>query len=193
MFVIGRVVFEEDAVGKLWQSLLAPAHPEDRLHLVVIGREIRVADRPVGAKAVVIFGLEFIVAQAEGHSRPEERLAADHPHAHPVVGLLRIVRVWNLGLIHPLIGVEFIRLNHVRQPSRLAEPAVGELVDGFGHALAREIDQRAGIQHQAGDPLLGQCVGGHTTGCPGADDKNIVFFRRHWVSSISNRWEASTD
>ena len=83
---VARVVFEKDAVGKLLEPFFAPGDAEHRLDAVVVGSEIFVFDRPVVAEAVVVFGFEFVIAQPVRHPRPEQRFAADHPHAHPVIG-----------------------------------------------------------------------------------------------------------
>ena len=118
------------------------------------------------------------------------RLAADHPNANPVVGLLGIVRVRNLRLVHPLIRVELVRLKHVRQPAGLTEAAVRQFVHSLHAAISLEIDLRTRIEHQALHAFLRERVGGHSSGCAGADDENVVFFTQPFNSP--SRWDTNT-
>src|SRR4051794_39108617 len=107
------------------------------------------ADRPVVTESVMVPGLEFIVAQAEGHPSPEVRFAAEHTNTYPVVRLFRIVRVRDLLFVYPLVGVELVCLKKVRQASGFSEPAIWQLVDRLHAAIALKIDLRPSIQEQA--------------------------------------------
>ena len=53
------------------------------------------------------------------------------PHADPVVRLLRVMRVRILGFVYPLIRIEFVGLEYVRQPAGFAEATIRQFVHGF--------------------------------------------------------------
>ena len=72
------------------------------------------------------FGFEFVIAQTERLTRPEERATAEEPHPHPVIGMCRVVGVGNLLFVDPGVGVEFVGLKDVGQPAGLFESAKGQ-------------------------------------------------------------------
>ena len=78
--------------------------------MIVIGSQIGIADRPVVTIAVVIFGFEFVVAEPERLSRPEQGTAAEEAHSNPVVGVLGIVSVRNFLFVDPGVGIELVGL-----------------------------------------------------------------------------------
>src|ERR1035438_344394 len=73
----------EDAVGKVRQVFFYAGDSEIEVHLVVVGGDIAVADGPILAKAVAVFGLEIVVGEAEGEAAPDVGLAAEAAGAHP--------------------------------------------------------------------------------------------------------------
>ncbi len=123
----------------------------------------------------MVFGFEFIIAQAIGHPRPEQRFAANHPHTHPVVWFFGIVREGDFTFVHPLIRIEFVSLKQMWQLARFAEAAIGQFVHGFERALPREIHQRPRFEHQAFCAFLRQDVRRHTARCARANDEYVVF------------------
>ena len=62
-FAVAGFVGKEIAVGKLREAFFAAADAKEGFDAVVEWREVFVFDRPVFTEAVVIFALEFVVAQ----------------------------------------------------------------------------------------------------------------------------------
>ena len=183
---VARVILEEDAVRQLPKTLFAAGHAEHRLDPIVIRREVFVLDRPVIAETVVIFALEFVIAEPPGGAAPAQRLSADQPDAHPVIGIVRVVGIRILLLVRPDIGVELAGLGDVREAARASETTVGKVVDGLESAVPLEVDGRACVQHQALHALLRQRMRHHTSGRAGPDDQDIMV-AVHTRYSIGNQ------
>src|SRR6185295_18220875 len=83
-----RVVVYKDAVRKLCESFAAARDAKQRLHAIVVGREILIADGPVLAETVMIFAFELVVAHPPGRPAPHQPLTANEADAHPVVRVI---------------------------------------------------------------------------------------------------------
>ena len=75
----------EQAVGQVGQILLLARDSEVQVHLVVVGCDVLVRDRPVFAVAIVRPGLEIIVRQAQREAAPDVRLAPQAAGSHPCI------------------------------------------------------------------------------------------------------------
>ena len=97
----GIIVRKEVAVGHLRGPVDGAGDLEDVFHARVEGSEIRVADGPVFAEAVVRLRFELVVAEPERLTGPEERSATKEPDANPVVGLGGVEGVGGLPVHRP--------------------------------------------------------------------------------------------
>ena len=160
-------------------AFFAPRHPENSLNLRVERVQFRMADRPVVADPFLVQRLELPIAHPERLPSPKKRPSPHQPHPDPVIGRRRIVRVRNLLLVHPLVGVELIRLHYMRQTSGLIHTPVRQLPRVLGDPIRCQIHFRPRIQHQAGNPLLRQNLRSHAPGVAGANDQNVKLLFRH--------------
>jgi len=109
----------------------------------------------------VILALEFVIAHAPRSASPHQRFAAHQPYAHPVIGIIGIIRIGILLLVGPYVSIELVGLGDVRELSGPPESAVGQLIDVLHTAMASEIDNRTGIEHQALDAFAGKSMSRH--------------------------------
>ncbi len=176
----GRIVRDEIAVRILRQSIRMSAHAKDLLHPRVVRSQVRQADRPVIAKAVMGLALEFIVAEPERLPRPKERTAPKQPHSHPVIRMLRVIGIRNFLFVDPGIGIELVRLKDMGQAPRLLEPAKGQGIGRLHLRVLVNIRDRARIEHQARNAFFGQNFCGHPARMARANDKNVNGFFGHY-------------
>ena len=74
-----------EAVRQMRNAFLRAADAEQRVDLVVIRRDVGIADRPVFAEAVLRLPLEIHLGEPQRHAAPHVRLAAKHARPHPGV------------------------------------------------------------------------------------------------------------
>ena len=99
------------------------------------------------------------------------------------------MRVRDFLFIDPLIGVELIGLIDMWQAAGFVEAAIRQFVRGLHGAVLIVIGLRAGVQHQAGDAVAGENIGGHAAGVAGAHDDDVVLLDGHWVRLLLvDRW-----
>src|ERR1700722_2474644 len=80
---LGRAL--KDAVGEPLEAFFDAGDAEVEVDLVVVGREVAVADRPIFAEAVAVVGFEIVVGEAQREAAPDVGLAAKAAGADPGV------------------------------------------------------------------------------------------------------------
>src|SRR3989449_8754822 len=91
---------KELAVGQLGEAELRPGNADGLLQVVVPGRDVGVADRPVRAEAVLRVRLEVEVAPAVHLPAPHDGAPSHLPAADPVERLAGIERVGIVAVVH---------------------------------------------------------------------------------------------
>src|SRR5581483_2758737 len=81
------------AVGQLRQSFRRAADTDEGFDLVVVRRNLGVADRPIVAVAIVRGGFEIIIRKPVALATPHNRAPADLPTTYPIKRLVRRRRV----------------------------------------------------------------------------------------------------
>src|SRR6059036_2295173 len=193
-----------DGYGEDWPisyTDLAPYFDKVEVDLVVIGRQVRVGDGPILAVAVMGFGLEVVVGQAEGQAAPDVGLAPQAADPHPGVtgagvGVLFLVHQDVLDVVRAPPSAD-VRVHVLESRAlgvgRLADRVLveGEVVRSrWGVAAARVIVRplhRAqllldgqllpGLEHEHLQAVGGEHVRGHPTRRAGAHDHRIVCLR----------------
>src|SRR4029077_847355 len=80
---LGRAL--EDAVGEVRKIFFYAGNAEVEIDLVVIGSDIAVADGPILAEAVAVFGFEVVVGEAESEASPDIGFTTEAAGANPGV------------------------------------------------------------------------------------------------------------
>src|SRR5260370_36779574 len=75
----------KDAVGKMREIFFDAGDAEIEIELVVVRRDVAVADGPIFAVAVAAFGLEVVVRKAESEASPNVGLSAETTGTDPSV------------------------------------------------------------------------------------------------------------
>ncbi len=187
----------EDAVGQVRNVLLRARDAEQRVHLVVVGRDVGIADRPVLAEPVVALRLQIQLREAQRHAAPEIGLAAEHAGADPRVRragdrVLLLVGDPVAREVIARVGHHLLVLLHLgREPVRPVEGAVlgrreRELVHRqpmAPHVLVRplhrlvlllRVEHAPGLEQEHLDARHRQLERGHAAGSAGADDDGVV-------------------
>ena len=181
------------------QQVIAFAHSGDAhvaLDLVVIRRDISIADRPILAKAVVRRGLEIEIAQAIALPAPDIGSAANHTHAaevavgHVLGSRVRFVVIVGEPLIIPLGAGVALSLNGPRllddRRNGFAKfhIAVGQVVNGY---MLGEVDvglRPAAIEHKDMGAAFREHFRRPTPGCARANHNDIVLGFGHHFDDI---------
>src|SRR5262249_37071524 len=79
---------QEFSVRAVGDSFFRAADADELLHLIVVGREIRIGQRPILSKPVPACGLEVILRKSKAPARLADRLAAKLPASNPHKGLV---------------------------------------------------------------------------------------------------------
>ena len=96
---------QELPVGQLLETLVRAGDAGETFDAVIPGRNIRVANRPVDAVAVLLVGVEIVVAHAVGLPAPGDRTAAEVIAADPGERPIGGRRVRMFAVAHPpLLG-----------------------------------------------------------------------------------------
>ena len=173
---------QEDAVRHLRQPFRPPADADERLDVVVPGRQVRVADGPVDAVSLARIGLEVQVGQPVALPGPHDRPAAHLPSADPQEGLVGFGRVRVLDVVDEELAAHFVAgvalaLDRLFGRHRLTvvPAAVRHLVRGevFG-VVALGHDHRPRLEDEHAGPQLGQLLGCPTARHAGADNDRVV-------------------
>src|SRR5579872_158495 len=172
---------QELAVGHLLQSFARTAHADIAFHAVVIRFHFFVADGPIFAVAVAAGRFEFVVGIAIALARPAEgfasNLATANPHEWLVgrkcVGIFQVVDEELVAVVVAGVAQTLHRLVF-EQALLIPEAAEFELIwpDVFGEVASRN-SGRARLEHQDGEPALGNFFGNPAAAGPGADHQNV--------------------
>jgi hypothetical protein len=157
------------------------------LHVVVPGREVGIADRPIDRHAFLLVGLEVEIAQAIALAAPQQRTSAHAIAAEPVEAFhLRVRRVL---LVRPCVDVglfQDVALEHVmRLFHRIGGAAAMQVFPrrlGGVDVILDVLDVAAALQQQHAQAPLGEFLGGPTARDARADHDRVVMRRtRHQV------------
>ena len=172
-----------DAVGQLRQPVARAADAGEALDVLVPGRDVRVADRPVDAEAVLGVGLEVEVAPAVRLAAPEQRTAADVVAAHPVEALHLGVRV--LLVVDEPMGRR--RMRGVAGPALLlllravlaGQPVAAGELPALQHRrrIVGMLHVAAALEHERPQALLGQFLRGPAAADPRPHHDGVVGVR----------------
>ncbi len=187
---------KELPVGKLRQPLLPPGDADEVLDVVVPGRNIFIAKRPVDGEAVPQVGFEVEVAPPVGVAAPHDGAPADLTAPDPCERFVGVVRVGVLAIVHeelarPLVAGVALPLNRLvlQESCPIAEPAKPHLPRGnVLHIVALGRDGTARFEDQRLESLLRELHRRVASGDPGADHDRIVDFllddRRHGLTCL---------
>ena len=159
----GRRRQEVLAAGERVRVIVSATHADELVHLVVVGRDVLVADGPGNLPAVAFRSRELEVAIAQADAAPDVGLAAEAPDPPQVEGpaLRREDRLL-------LLAEEEVR-------RRLAAPpALPLLVRQDVRPVLRSIELRPRIEETDLDALPGQVPRRHPAGRTAADDDDGV-------------------
>ena len=166
----------EDAVRRAADLLDRADHADEVLRLVVVGREILVADRPVEAEAVDRLRHEVVVGEAQRYAAVVVRASAEDPRAEP-----REVAAGRDGV---RFAVELRAA--VRRAVREAGPAarVGLALRARAamrhvigqHVLleVRHVQHRPCFEEEHRDAEIGEHLGGGAAARAGSDDHDVM-------------------
>src|SRR5690606_35776259 len=84
---------KEKPVGVVAKPLVGAEHPDQLVHLVIVGLRIVIAYGPVVPMAIDALVLEIVRAEAQRYPAPVVRAAAQHVRAEPVELRAVLVRV----------------------------------------------------------------------------------------------------
>ena len=166
-------------VRKLRQILGLTADADEALDMIVPGREIVIADRPVDRDALARIGLEVHRAPAITLPAPHDGAPADVVAAYPVEALnldVRIVQVVDEPVLGGLRDHVAARADGMAPEILLRGAApVGQL-PGILHGgrIVAMPDHAPAIEHQGLQALLGQLLGGPAAADARTDDDCIV-------------------
>lgn len=160
-------------VGRVFQAFAGAKNADEHLNLVVVGRDVVIADRPVQTRAEAGARLEVVGTVAQGNTPPVIGAPAHHPLAPPAE--LRSFAGVRVGLARDLPAavnravVETVRL------VRRGHTAQRRLTWQLEHRrLGLWIEAAARLQHQHLQPRHGQRVSGLAAASAGADDDDVV-------------------
>ncbi len=147
---------------------------DELLDVVVPGRDVGVADRPIDAHALFEVGFEVQIAVAEHVSRPHQRAPARLVAAEPAERLLLHVRV--LQVVHEMLfGGLVVQIQRRLHGLRLAVRVGGAVVV---RQLPRVLERRGvvgdmanvppALEHQGLETLFAQLLRGPATRHAGA-------------------------
>ena len=184
-----RVEFEggqEFAVRQHREAFLAAADAGVALDVAVPRRQVGIADRPVGAVAILQVGLEIQVAPAVGLARPHQRLAAQLVPADPAEGpagrrrirhvavvVEELLRVFVEGIALALDRELFFR--HARVD--LAAVRHGPRIAVFADVADAMLHRPSALDHQRLQAALREFLGGPAAGDAGTDDDGVEALR----------------
>ncbi len=186
----------EDPVRHLLQAFVRAGAAEEHVHLVVVGLDVVVGDRPVDVEAVAAGRAELHRPVAQRAAAPEVRLPSQHARPHPGVGRAR-GRVLLL-VHHPVAGegvaavrrhrlvlgqlgvvgvgpVEEVVLGH-RDRTVIrghAEPARGGVGPLHRPVLLAVVEHAPGFQHQHLHAGHRELERGHPAGGAAAHDDHV--------------------
>ncbi len=185
------------AVGELRQAFRLAAHADERLHVVVPGRDIRVADRPIDAMPVLRIRREIDVAPPIALARPHERAPADVIAAHPIealdldVGIVDVVDEPVLRCLRDRIpgpSLNALPLEIVSSRSS----AVFELPRVFrGGRILAVPHHAATFEHERLEAFFGELLRGPPAAHPSAYDDGVVSVLVHQTPRLSMSGEDS--
>ena len=166
----------EDAVRRAADALGLAGDADQPLGLVVVGRDVLVADRPVPADAVVIVRLEVVVGVAQLDARVVVGAAADDARAEPAEVAARRHRIRLVGEVRGEAGVEVERraLAGRVELGHLAGAAMPDARRRLQHLEVAHADHRAGLHQEHLHAEVGQHLGDGAAAGPGADDHDVV-------------------
>ena len=181
---VQRHRLEEFPVGKLRQPFRLAADADERFDVVVPGRDVGVANRPVDADAFARVGLEVEVAPAidlpAPHNRAPPDLAAADPRERLAfgrgVGVFEIVDEELVG--HLVAGVALL-LDRLFAGQALAIAHAAELHLPHRHVLdvvGLGVDRPAGLEDERLQAALGQLLRRPAARHAGADHNGVVGF-----------------
>src|SRR5262249_1886526 len=156
----------ELAPGQGLAVVVPAAHADELVHLVVVGSDVLVRDRPGDLPAVLLRALEVEVGVAEAHAAPHVRLAAVSPDADEleVASVRREVRL-------------LIRVEEERWRLLAAGLTLAGLPGGHVRPVLRAVELLAGVEQEDVEALAGEVPGGHAPGRAAADDDDGMDLR----------------
>ena len=159
---------QELAVGQLFKPFVLAGNAGKAFHMVVPGRNIGIADRPVGRDAFAGVGGKVDIGQTIGLAPPQERPPAHVIGAEPVealflgIGVFLFVGPHAIGLfVQRIVALQDrIVVLHLDRGGAAMGVIPGFLVGV--HVIGQMLDIAAAFQHQDLQALLGQFLGGPT-------------------------------
>ena len=179
----------------MWDAVLGAAHARKALDVVVPGRDVLVANRPIGTGSVDLVRLEIDVAPAQAEASPRQRLAAHLVPAHPIERLRLDVRT--VLFVGEELG------DGLPEQSRLAKLRILRRVLERRHSVMRELprilrrvhvvlhvlDVPAALEHEHLHALLAQLLRGQPSRDSGADYDRVILCFWHPETGVGRvRW-----
>ncbi len=162
-------------VGRVFEAVVLAENTNEHLGLVVVGREVLVAQRPVEAEAVARTRLEIVGAIAERDAAPVIRATAHHAGTPPPEFARRIVGRTGVGFTRHLPAAIDRRVVETEGLVRRARSAQGRVAVDLKHRRLRLRDvAAAGFEHEDLCTLHHRGVSRLAAGGAGADDDEII-------------------
>ena len=162
-------------VGRVFETVVGAVNADEHLDLVVVGRDIVVADRPVEPETVARVGFEIVGPVTQGDAAPVVGAAAEHPRAPPPELAGRIARragVRLAGHLPTAVDRGVVETKRLVRCARAPERRLGGRLKHRG--LFDRIVISPGLEHEHLHALHRERVSGLAAGGAGTDDDHII-------------------